>query len=78
MRYHDRIARIARAQNERDEAARNAAAARRTQKRRELQPEYEAVGEWQSEQIKLRGLCSEVVIETQAKLDALDAIVAAA
>lgn len=78
MRYHDKIALIARRQAELEEGARNLAAQRRQQRRVELQPEYEAVSKWQDEQIKLRGICSSVLKETQAKLDALDALVAAA
>lgn len=78
MRYHDKIALIARHQAELEEGARNASAARRAAKRVELQPEYEAVGNWQSEQMRQRGLCSAVLRETQSKIDALDAIVAAA
>jgi len=76
--YSQRIVRLARSQCEADEAARNAAQARRTAKRVEMQPEYESVGHWQQEQIKARGLCSEVVAEAAAKFAALDALVAAA
>lgn len=78
MRYHDKITLISKRQAQMDEGARNLAAQRRQSRRVELQAEYEAVGAWQSQQIALRGLCSEVLAEAQAKLDALDALVAAA
>lgn len=78
MRYHDKIALIARRQAEHEEGVRDLAMQRRRQRRVELQPEYEAVSRWQDQQIKLRGLCPAVLEETQAKLDVLDAIVAAA
>ena len=73
--YDERFARAARRADEAAEAARNAAAARRATKRAELQPEYEAVSRWQDEQIKARGLCSQVLAETAKKLAELDASV---
>jgi hypothetical protein len=71
--YDQRFARAAQRADEAAEAARNIAAARRAAKRAEMQPEYEAVSRWQDEQIKVRGLCSQVLAETAAKLAALDA-----
>jgi hypothetical protein len=76
--YSQRIVRLARSQCEAEEAARNAAQARRAAKRVAMQPEYEAAGQWQDEQIKAHGLCSEVLAEAAAKFAALDALVAAA
>ena len=76
--YNRKLIAIARRQDEAEQAARNQAAARRAAKRLELQPEYEAVGQWQSEQIKARGLSWQVVNEVAKKLAALDAQVAAA
>jgi hypothetical protein len=70
--YDQRFARAARRADESAEAERNFAAARRKAKRLELQPEYEAVSRWQDEQIKSRGLTSQVVAETAAKLAELD------
>lgn len=71
--YDQRFANAARRADEAAEAARNIAAAKRAAKRLELQPEYEAVGQWQTEQIKARGLCSQVLAETAQKLAELDA-----
>ena len=74
--YTRRIITMARRQDDADQAARNGVRARQVAKRLELQPEYEAVRAWQDEQIKTRGLCSEVLAEVDVKLAALDALVA--
>ena len=76
--YSQRIVRLARRDCEADEAARNATHARRVAKRVAMQAEYEAVGQWQDEQIKAHGLCSEVLAEANEKFAALDALVATA
>ena len=76
--YTQRIAREARRANDAETAARNAAAARRAAKRAELQPHYTAVGDWNTAQMKAGGLTAALVAETQRRLDALEAIVAAA
>lgn len=76
--YANKLARLARKADDLEFAARQQAVARRAAKRVELQPQFEAVSAWQTEQLKLRGLCSEVLAETQTKLDALMAIVNAA
>ncbi len=75
--YHQKIAQIAKRDAELAEGARNAAKARRAAKRAELQPEYTAVSEWMDAQFRAHGLSSVVLREAEAKMKALDAIVAA-
>ena len=74
--YNQKLAYVGQRDDEAAQAARQLAAQRRAAKRQELQPEYDAVSQWQDEQIAQHGLTSNVIAATQAKIDALDAIVA--
>jgi hypothetical protein len=76
--YDQKLAYVARREDERLHAERQSAKARQQAKRAELQAEYEAVMQWQDEQFALHGLNSSVLAQTQSKLDALDALVKAA
>jgi hypothetical protein len=70
--YAARLAQIARQQDQEAEAARRARLQQVRAKRIQMQPQYEALGEWHSAQIKARGLCPEVLAEMDAALKALD------
>lgn len=76
--YAKKIAAQARAADDAAIRVRNEAKARQAAKRRELQQQYEEVSAWQSAQFKAGRDLGDVVRETQDKLDALAAIVAAA
>ncbi len=76
--YDQKLAYVARREDERQHAERQSAKARQQAKRAELQTDYEAVMQWQDEQFTKHGMTSTIIAQTQAKLDALDAIVKAA
>lgn len=75
MTYNQKLAYVGRRDDETAQAARQIAAQRRAAKRQELQSEYDAISQWQDEQIAKHGLTSAVIAATQLKIDALEAIV---
>ena len=80
MSYYEYTQQVARDCQKAEGDERRAAAAlknRKAQVRKVLQPEYTDVAEWTSTQIKVYGLTSEILIESNARIAKLDALVAA-
>jgi hypothetical protein len=76
--YDQKLAYVARREDERQHAERQSAKARQQAKRAELQADFDAVMQWQDEQFAQHGMTSTIIAQTQTKLDALNAIVKAA
>ena len=74
----DAFVRAARRQASAEQAERTEMLARRAAKRRELQPEYDALDAWHTAQMKERGLSTELEAEMNRRLLELDMRVAAA
>ena len=76
--YDQKLAYVARREDERQHAERQSAKARQQAKRAELQADFDAVMQWQDEQFAQHGMTSTIIAQTQIKLDALNDIVKAA
>jgi len=75
--YAQRIARECQKAEGDERRAANALKERKAQARKSLQPEYTAVAEWTTAQIKEHGLTGKVLAAGDARIAALDAIVSA-
>lgn len=74
--YAAKIAKQARLAHDAEIALQQQATLRRAAKRKELQPQLDAIMVWQQQQLLERGMCSEVLQETQTKLEPLFAAIA--